>query len=270
MRAELRAVAAQVGVPVVFGGEVQSGTLQLSEFVGTWTTGLNGLVIPPKSGLGGRVMDQLRPATVADYRNAPTITHHYDAPVLGERIRSVLAVPVVVDGQPRAVLYAADRGVDPIGGRTVDVVAQACRRLASEIMIRDEVDRRMRMLTALTTTGADPVCTEELRSIHAELRGIAQSIAELPAGRRLRDLSDRLARTMSGEPDPQDFAVALSPRELDVLAQVALGCSNQQAAQRLSVGAETVKSYLRSAMAKLDVRSRAEAVVAARRRGLLP
>ena len=62
----------------------------------------------------------------------------------------------------------------------------------------------------------------------------------------------------------------LTPRELDVLSQVALGCTNQQAAQRLSISPETVKGYLRSAMAKLGVNSRAAAVVAARRSGLLP
>ena len=41
-------------------------------------------------------------------------------------------------------------------------------------------------------------------------------------------------------------------------------------AERLSVKPETVKSYLRSAMSKLDAHSRREAVVAARRLGLLP
>ena len=50
-----------------------------------------------------------RPMSVADYRNASSITHDYDAPVLSEGIRSVLAVPVVVDGTARAVLYGAYR-----------------------------------------------------------------------------------------------------------------------------------------------------------------
>ncbi len=82
-------------------------------------------------------------------------------------------------------------------------------------------------------------------------------------------MSDRLAGVLDGtEPEPTD--VVLSPRETDVLSHVALGCSNAEIAQRLSVGAETVKSYLRSAMSKLDVHSRHEAVVAARKSGLLP
>jgi len=63
---------------------------------------------------------------------------------------------------------------------------------------------------------------------------------------------------------------ALAPRELDVLAQVALGCTNSETAQRLSLRPETVKSYLRSAMTKLGARTRHEAVVRARRLGFLP
>ena len=59
-------------------------------------------------------------------------------------------------------------------------------------------------------------------------------------------------------------------RELDVLTQVALGCSNAVAAKRLSLRTETVKSYLRSAAAKLGAHTRHEAVSKARRAGLLP
>ena len=62
----------------------------------------------------------------------------------------------------------------------------------------------------------------------------------------------------------------LTRRETDVLAQVALGCSYAETGKRLSLKAVTVKSYMQSIMVKLDVHSRAEAVVAARRLRLLP
>jgi DNA-binding CsgD family transcriptional regulator len=64
--------------------------------------------------------------------------------------------------------------------------------------------------------------------------------------------------------------VHLSARELDVLAQVALGCSNREAGARLSLRPETVKRYLRGAMTELDAHTRLEAAVHARRLGLLP
>ncbi|MEV5445542.1 LuxR C-terminal-related transcriptional regulator, partial [Streptomyces sp. NPDC052644] len=64
--------------------------------------------------------------------------------------------------------------------------------------------------------------------------------------------------------------VGLAPRELDVLAAVATGATNADAARRLGLRPETVKGYLRSAMRKLGAHTRLEAVVAARRAGLLP
>ncbi|QWT25194.1 LuxR C-terminal-related transcriptional regulator [Subtercola sp. PAMC28395] len=62
----------------------------------------------------------------------------------------------------------------------------------------------------------------------------------------------------------------LSPRELDVLAHVALGKRNTQIGAQLNLAESTVKSYLSSAMRKLDAAGRFEAVLAARRRGLIP
>ncbi|MGV7813204.1 response regulator transcription factor, partial [Mycobacterium kansasii] len=62
----------------------------------------------------------------------------------------------------------------------------------------------------------------------------------------------------------------LTARELDALAHVALGCTNAEVAQRLSISAETVKAYLRSAGQKLGTRTRFEAVTRARSLGLLP
>ncbi|RFU42340.1 DNA-binding response regulator, partial [Actinomadura logoneensis] len=84
-----------------------------------------------------------------------------------------------------------------------------------------------------------------------------------------RAASRRLAA--AGTPPPRrPHRPRLSPRELDVLAQVALGCTNAEAAARLGLLPETVKSYLRSAMRKLDSHTRTEAVSTARRQGLLP
>lgn len=63
---------------------------------------------------------------------------------------------------------------------------------------------------------------------------------------------------------------ALTSRELDVLSQVALGCTNAEAANRLSLSVETIKAYLRNASSKLGVRGRHAAVSRARSLGLLP
>lgn len=256
LRAELRRVSTESRVPVLFGGEVHGDGLLLSEFIGTRTGLLRGLVVRSSSGLGGASMVAGRPMSVADYRNCGSITHDYDHPVLSEGIRSVLAVPVVVDGVPRAVLYGAYRTGAPVGGRAADLVVGSARRIADEMRIRDEVDRRL----ALRLVAQTP---EHVREVHAELRRLAAAGAPVPSD-AVRTLADRLA----GADAPAE--VGLSARELDVLTQVALGHTNAEAARRLSLKPETVKSYLRSASAKLGTRTRLEAVNRARGHGLLP
>ncbi|MFI5777546.1 response regulator transcription factor [Nocardia sp. NPDC051570] len=269
LRAELRQVAGVSGMSVVFGGQVYEGTLILSEFFGTRTSAMRGLAVSPASGVGGAAVATMRPASVSDYRGATTITHHYDAPVLTEGLRAVVGVPVVVGGRSRAVLYVASRDVGPIGGRAADLVLRASRRLAVEMAVRDEVDRRLRLREAALPVQSDAAAAQQLRDIHAEVRGIAQTVVDAAARARLRDVSDRLARLLAG-PEIAGETPALAPRELDVLAHVALGCTNAEAARRLSLRPETVKSYLRSAMTKLGAHTRHEAVVRARRTGLLP
>lgn len=259
LRSELRRVAAEARVPVLFGGEVHGDGLLLSEFIGTRTGLLRGLVVRASSGLGGASMVAGRPLSVADYRSAGSITHDYDTPVLGEGIRSVLAVPVVVDGVARAVLYGAYRASAPMGGRAADVMVRSARRISDELRIRDEVDRRLRLAEA---RAAATVVPERVREVHAGLRRLAAS-----ADGALRAELQSLANRLTGGPDAD---VALTARELDVLAQVALGCTNLDAAERLSLKPETVKSYLRSASAKLGAHSRHQAVSRARSRGLIP
>lgn len=267
VRAELRRVAAEAGVPVLFGGEVHDDALLLTEFVGTRTGGLRGLVVRSRSGLGGASMVAGRPMTVADYRHDVSITHDYDAPVLSEGIRAVLAVPVLVDGRARAMLYGAYRSAAPIGGRAVDVMVGSARRLSYELQVRDEVDRRLRHREAHLAGSADRVANpEQIREVHADLRRLAADApAELQG--QLRVLAERLGAALSGG---TPTAAPLTAREIDVLAQVALGCTNAEAAQRLSLKPETVKSYLRSAAAKLGTKTRHEAVSRARRGRLIP
>lgn len=63
---------------------------------------------------------------------------------------------------------------------------------------------------------------------------------------------------------------ALSGRERDVLALVAQGCSNGEAARRLFIGEATVKTHLAKAYEKLGVRDRTSAVLRAMELGLIP
>ncbi|MGW0475711.1 hypothetical protein [Streptomyces coeruleorubidus] len=71
----------------------------------------------------------------------------------------------------------ACRGPAPLGDRAAEAVADTSRRLAAELVVRDEVDHRLRLLDAAqgrADGGQRGVSLEELRQVHAELRRIAR------------------------------------------------------------------------------------------------
>ncbi|WP_432161823.1 helix-turn-helix transcriptional regulator [Streptomyces tendae] len=266
IRSALVRLRRTTGLPVAFGGLVECGRRQvrISELSGTATTALSALAVTAGNGLGGRAVALSRPCAVTDYSVSPQISHEYDLPVAAEGLRSVLAVPVVVRRRVRGVLYGALRSAQPLGDRTLSAAVAAARDAEQALVLRDEADK---LLTAAAPAPgpADGTAWEQVREAHAALRALAPRITD-PA------LRDELLRAcgllVAGDgpvPGPR-----LAPREVDVLACVAGGATNGEAAERLGVGPETVKSYLRSAMRKLGARTRTEAVASARRTGWLP
>jgi DNA-binding NarL/FixJ family response regulator len=60
---------------------------------------------------------------------------------------------------------------------------------------------------------------------------------------------------------------ALTEREIEVLKQVAAGCSNKVIAERLLITEDTVKGHVRNILSKLEASDRTHAVTIALRRG---
>ncbi|MFI2506548.1 response regulator transcription factor [Streptomyces sp. NPDC018972] len=269
IRGALARLRRATGLPVAFGGLVEPGRRQvrISELSGTATPALSALAVTPGNGLGGKAVALARPCAVTDYSVSRRISHEYDVPVAAEGLRAVVAVPVVVRRRVRAVLYGALRAAHPLGDRTLGAAVQAARDVEQALVVREEAEA----LVAAAGPGAgrpDPVsgaAREQVREAHAALRALAPRIADPVLRAELLDACALL--TAGTAPSP---AVRLAPREVDVLACVAAGATNGAAAERLGVTAETVKAYLRSAMRKLGVRTRGQAVVAARRAGWLP
>jgi DNA-binding NarL/FixJ family response regulator len=107
---------------------------------------------------------------------------------------------------------------------------------------------------------------ELLDAIRVVARGDA-----LLSPRATRSLIARfLAQPRESAPDvvPRTLET-LTDREREIVAQVALGLSNQDIAGRLFLSPLTVKTHVNRAMAKLSVRDRAQLVVLAYQTGLV-
>jgi LuxR family transcriptional regulator, regulator of acetate metabolism len=269
------------GLPMVFGGALSGrDRLRITELVGNTTDSLNGLVVLDGNGLGGKAMATGRPMWVSNYPCAASISHDYDKPVGREGLLSIVAVPVVVRRRVRGVLYGALREPLSLADRIVGAAVQAARDLEQDLAVRDRADEALAWRPPASPDAA--ARWEEVRAVHAELRALAEQVADAPTRDRLRAMTLRLAAAglapdapdAPGAPDVPGPGggprPALTPREVDVLSYVAIGCTNAEAAERLGLLPETVKSYLRSAMRKLDAHTRLEAVTSARRAGLLP
>lgn len=63
---------------------------------------------------------------------------------------------------------------------------------------------------------------------------------------------------------------ALTPRELQVLRMMADGLANEEIAAQLGISDHTAKFHVAQVLAKLGASSRAEAVAAGMRSGLVP
>ncbi|MFF3916094.1 LuxR C-terminal-related transcriptional regulator [Streptomyces sp. NPDC001852] len=254
------------GLPVVFGGLVESGRpqIRISELSGTTTTALRALAVTSGSGLGGKAVALARPCAVTDYSSSRQISHEYDVPVAAEGIRSIVAVPVVVRRRVRGVLYGALRSAQPLGDRTLGAAMAVARDVEQALVVRDEARGLLAAARPESAGGDQGAAWEQVREAHAALRALVPRIADPDLRAELLAACGLLtAPARSG-------GVTLAPRELDVLSWVAAGATNAAVAERLGLRAETVKGYLRSAMRKLGAHTRGEAVTEARRAGLLP
>jgi LuxR family transcriptional regulator, regulator of acetate metabolism len=256
--------------PIAFGGLERDGAVHVSAIVGARTPSIEGLVVREHRGLGGRALIERRPRLALDYRTSRTITHDYDRAILGEGISTLFAVPVVVTGSARGVLYCGSWTQSAVG----DVVARpafgVADEMAGELRVRDEVDRRLAALDAHADAALPASAQEELRESYAELRSIAAALPDPALRRRLEGVEQKLAALSSPGGAAPDPGIRLSRRELDVLACAALGATNAQIGAELDLRETTVKSYLAAAMAKLDATTRHAAVLRARRLRLLP
>jgi DNA-binding NarL/FixJ family response regulator len=99
-----------------------------------------------------------------------------------------------------------------------------------------------------------------IEAVHTVHRGNA-----VVAPTTTRRLLDRFARHLPSGPTPH---TALTPREQEVLTEVAAGLSNAEVAARLFVSEGTVRTHVSHILVKLGLRDRVQVVVYAYENGL--
>lgn len=269
--------ARETRFPLAFGGFERRGAATVTSLTGNRTLSLQGLRVQSGRGLGGRALSEARPRLTADYTRSRYITHDYDGEVSREGILTLFAMPVVVQGSVRAVLYGGTRARSGPGTAFVQAANSVATAFGQELRVQEEVARRVASARPDPASELPTPLLEELRSGHAELRSIAAEVADPELRTRLGALEQRLARLGGGSAQPESAVTAgpvppvrLTPRELDVISHAALGGTNAEIGRSLGLTESTVKSYLKTAMAKLEASTRLAAVAKARLLSLIP
>jgi NarL family two-component system response regulator LiaR len=100
---------------------------------------------------------------------------------------------------------------------------------------------------------------------HADPEILVAAVRAVVRGRTYIDPA--VGRRLVGSPG--SAVDDLTPRERDVLRQLALGRSNKDIGEALFIAEETVKTHVGHVLAKLHVENRAQATVQALKRGLI-
>ncbi|OEY24835.1 acetate metabolism transcriptional regulator RamA [Corynebacterium sp. Marseille-P4321] len=269
IRAALTALKTATGIPVaMYGTLLPDNRLQITQWIGLRTPALQNLVVDAGAGVGGRVVTTRRAVGISDYTRANVISHEYDKQIQDEGLHSLVAVPVIVQREIRGVLYVGVHSPVRLGDKVIEEVTMTARTLEQDLAVNsamrsaDGGANQAGAKAGRTMNGAE---WEQVRATHSKLRMLTNRVQDDDLRKELEQICEQMV-----SPVRVKQTTKLSARELDVLSCVALGHTNVEAAEEMGIGAETVKSYLRSVMRKLGAHTRYEAVNAARRIGALP
>ena len=133
---------------------------------------------------------------------------------------------------------------------TEEAILQALRAGATGYLLKERDDLEVMLSIRSVLRGGAPIDPFIARRVMIEFQQQPASPAVAPMA-------------AASEDD------ALSPREIDILQQVANGLSHRETAERLHISRHTVEAHIRNIYRKLSVNSRLRAITEARARGLM-
>jgi DNA-binding NarL/FixJ family response regulator len=166
------------------------------------------------------------------------------------------ALAEIVQRRPKTALL--DAQMPGLGG--IEVIRRAVRSAPETAMLVYTGHGAAALLTEALNAGAAGLVLKE-----APLHDLARALKIAAEGGTYVDPA--LAGSLLGS--PTEAGPALSRRELEVIRLLADGRRDASMADELFLSPETVRTYVRKAMAKLEAETRTEAVAIALRRSLI-
>jgi DNA-binding NarL/FixJ family response regulator len=183
-----------------------------------------------------------------------------DFEIVGEAASGAEALTVVEAVRPDVVLTDL-RMPEPSGGALIRLLLERVPTVRVLVLTTHDTDSDVLPAVEAGAIGyllKDAPREELFRAVRAAARG--ETVLSPPVAALL------LARM---RPRSQLTETRLSAREREVLALIAQGRTNREAAAALYISEATVKTHLQHIYAKLEVPDRAAAVSAAHQRGIL-
>ncbi|MFF2275345.1 response regulator [Agromyces sp. NPDC058126] len=203
-----------------------------------------------------------------------------------ELMRSALEIMLEAPPDLELVVQAADGAelLERLRAHRADVVVMDVRmpRLDGiETTRRVRAEHPATRVLVLTTFDLDEVVFAAIRAgasgfltKDASAEELAAAIRAVHAGdatlapRATASLVDFVAKAPAA-PDPEALLAPLTVRERDVLAELVVGASNDEIAERLYLTGNTVKTHVKAILAKLELPDRVHVVIWAYEHGLV-
>ena len=192
-----------------------------------------------------------------------------DMTIVGEATNGEQAIACVDQFKPDVVLM--DVGMPVMDGIQASKAIRQANPEVRIIMLTSHESEED--IFASLTAGASGYCLKDInqnrlftaiRSVHDGDFWLDTAIA----GKVVNAVAT-IKATSVGSGNQSTLAEALSARELDVLNLLVEGLSNQQIADRLMIGLETVKTHIKHILDKLAVSDRTQAAIKALRDGIV-